>query len=320
MTSGGRLTEATSSLRARKRIFNLHTKGFQQMASFYSNGLEFNYGTRGRGTNTFFFQHGIGGTLAQPFRFLIPPDVEDPNVHKEPGGHAGQFRMAAFDFRAHGATPLGDPEKLRIDIFADDLVAFMDHLQIKTAVLGGISMGAAVALSAALRYPERCIALVLCRPAWLDGSMSSLAIAAYAEAVRLLKDEPSPESALQKLEKSDIYRELITLSADAGKSLLGQVRCVVLDPNLRETAIARLQYLPTGQTGLDLQSAAAVNVPTLIMATPNDPIHPLSFAHALAGAIPHALFVKLRPKQLDDGPHIEEVNSQIFQFLASVLR
>ena len=57
-----------------------------------------------------------------------------------------------------------------------------------------------------------------------------------------------------------------------------------------------------------------MNVPTLIMATPNDPIHPLSFAHALAGAIPHPLFVKLRPKQLDDGPHIEEVNSQIFQF------
>jgi len=60
-------------------------------------------------------------------------------------------------------------------------------------------------------------------------------------------------------------------------------------------------------------------VPTLIMATPNDPIHPLYFAHALAGAIPHASFVKLEPKQLNDGPHIEEVNSRIVQFLDSVL-
>jgi pimeloyl-ACP methyl ester carboxylesterase len=194
----------------------------------------------------------------------------------------------------------------------------MDHLQITTAVLGGISMGAAVALSAALRYPERCIALVLSRPAWLNGSMSSQAIAAYAEAARLLKDEPSPEGALQKLEKSDIYRAINEQCADAGKSLLGQVRCVVLDPNRREAAVARLQYLPTGQSGLDLQSAAAVEVPTLIMATPNDPIHPLSFAHALAGAIPHASFVKLEPKQLNDGPHIEEVNSLIVQFLDSV--
>jgi pimeloyl-ACP methyl ester carboxylesterase len=288
------------------------------MASFYSDGLQFNYATRGLGANTFFFQHGIGGTLAQPFRFLLRSDGEESNVDKEPGVRERKFRMAAFDCRAHGATPLGDPEKLRIDIFADDLVAFMDHLQIKTAVLGGISMGAAVALSAALRYPERCIALVLSRPAWLNGSMSSQAIAAYAEAARLLKDEPSPEGALQKLEKSDIYRAINEQCADAGKSLLGQVRCVVLDPNRREAAVARLQYLPTGQSGLDLQSAAAVEVPTLIMATPNDPIHPLSFAHALAGAIAHASFVKLEPKQLNDGPHIEEVNSLIVQFLDSV--
>src|SRR5258708_3113173 len=150
------------------------------MASFYSDGLQFNYATRGLGANTFFFQHGIGGTLAQPFRFLLRSDGEDSNFDKEPGG---------------------------------------------------ISMGAAVGLSAALRYPERCIALVLSRPAWLNGSMSSQAIAAYAEAVRFLKDEPSPESALQKLEKSDIYRAINEQCADAGKSLLGQVRCVVLDPN-----------------------------------------------------------------------------------------
>ena len=288
------------------------------MASFYSDGLQFNYATRGLGANTFFFQHGIGGTLAQPFRFLLRSDGEESNVDKEPGVRERKFRMAAFDCRAHGATPLGDPEKLRIDIFADDLVAFMDHLQIKTAVLGGISMGAAVALSAALRYPERCIALVLSRPAWLNGSMSSQAIAAYAKAARLLKDEPSPEGALQKLEKSDIYRAINEQCADAGKSLSGQVRCVILDPNQREAAVARLQYLPTGQSGLDLQSAAAVAVPTLIMATPNDPIHTLSFAHALAGAIPHASFVKLEPKQLNDGPHIEEVNSLMVQFLDSV--
>ncbi len=162
--------------------------------------------------------------------------------------------LAAFDFRAHGATQLGDPEKLRLDVFADDLVAFMDHLQIETAVLGGISMGAAVALQAALRHPERCVALVLCRPAWLNGYMSAPAIAAYAEVVRLLR-EPSPESALQRLEKSDIYRVIATQSADAGKSLLGQIRCVVADPNLREAAVARLQYLPMGQPGLDLESA-----------------------------------------------------------------
>lgn len=34
--------------------------------------------------------------------------------------------------------------------------------------------------------------------------------------------------------------------------------------------------------------------------------------------VTHASFVKLKPKQLNDSPHIEEVNSQVFRFLDSV--
>jgi pimeloyl-ACP methyl ester carboxylesterase len=288
------------------------------MASFYSDGLQFNYATRGLGRNTFFFQHGIGGTLAQPLRFLQPTGDEESGIEEE-GTPVQQLRLAAFDFRAHGRTRPGDPEKLRLDTFADDLAAFMDYLQVERAVLGGISMGAAVALNAALQYPERCIALVLSRPAWLDGSMSATAVAAYLEAVKYLKEEPSPERALQKLENSDTYRAIAKQSADAGRSLLGQVDCVVADPSLREAAVARLHYLPSGQPGVDLKSTAAVSVPTLILATPNDPIHPLSYAQSLAATIPGALYAQLAPKQLDDGPHIEEVNAHLVKFLDSVL-
>jgi pimeloyl-ACP methyl ester carboxylesterase len=170
------------------------------VASFYSDGLQFYYATRGPGPNTFFFQHGIGGTHVQPLRFLRPVDYEGSGSGQSLAS-IQQLRLAAFDFRAHGRTPVGDPKKLRLDAFADDLIAFMDCLQVNRAVLGGISMGAAVALNAALHYPERCIALVLSRPAWLHGSMSATAVAAYTKAMKLLKEE-SPEGALQKLENS----------------------------------------------------------------------------------------------------------------------
>src|SRR5437016_13440513 len=193
------------------------------MTSFYSDGLQFNDATRGLGRNAFFFQHGIGGALAQPLRFLLPPDGKELSLNQQSKIRAQQFLLAAFDFRAHGSTPLGDPAKVRLEVFAEDLVAFMDHLQIEIAVLGGISMGAAVALRTAFACPERCIALVLCRPAWLNGSMSAPAIAAYAEVVKLLRAEASPETALQKLEKSDIYRVILTHSPDAARSLLGQI-------------------------------------------------------------------------------------------------
>jgi pimeloyl-ACP methyl ester carboxylesterase len=288
------------------------------MASFYSDGLQFNYATRGPGPSTFFFQHGFGGTHAQTLRFLQPIDDEGSSIDRQ-RTCIQQLRLAAFDFRAHGRTPPGDPQKLRLHTFADDLAAFMDHLQVERAVLGGVSMGAAVALNAALHYQERCLALVLSRPAWLDGAMCATAIAAYAEAVKYLEEEPSPESALQKLENSEIYRAVVKQSADAGKSLLGQVRCVVSDPSLREAALARLRHLPSGQPGLELTSAAAVSMPTLILATPNDPIHPLSYAQSLAATIPGAFYVELAPKQLDDGSHIQEVNAHLVKFLNLVL-
>ena len=35
-------------------------------------------------------------------------------------------------------------------------------------MIGGISLGSAVAVNVALRYPERVLGLVLSRPAWID--------------------------------------------------------------------------------------------------------------------------------------------------------
>ena len=52
---------------------------------------------------------------------------------------------------------------------------------------------------------------------------------------------------------------------------------------------------------------------------PSDPIHPLSYAQSLAATIPGAQYVELAPKQLDDGPHLEEVNVHLVKFLNSVL-
>ena len=284
------------------------------MAFFISDGLRFEYTSRGLGAKTFFFQHGIGGTQAQPLRFL-DPFAGGSSVTGTPRAFFQQVRLLTFDFRAHGRTPVGDPERLRLDIFADDLVAFMNYLEVEQAVLGGISMGAAVALNTALRYPERCTALVLSRPAWLNGSMSPTAIAAYKEVIKCLKQEPSPEHALEKLERTDIYGIIVKQSADAGRSLLGQLRSVVSDPSLRAAVLARLHHLPSGQPGDDLRRATQIKVPTLVLAAPGDPIHPLSYAREIAAAIPGSTYIELAPKQLDDGPHIQEVNAYLLQFL-----
>src|SRR5665213_18121 len=122
------------------------------MPAFQHHGLTFNYRETGKG-NPFLFQHGLGGDVNQPFGLFKPPDG---------------FRLISLDCRAHGMTPAGDPNQLDIPTLTDDCAALLDCLSIRRAVIGGISMGAAIAINFAMRFPTRVLALVLSRPAWLD--------------------------------------------------------------------------------------------------------------------------------------------------------
>lgn len=119
------------------------------MPFFQHDAVRFHYRQTGRGL-PFVFQHGLGGTVNQPFGLFTPP--------------AG-FQLMAFDFRCHGKTePLGDPQRIGISAFADDLLVWLDRLQISRAIIGGISLGAAVALNFTLRFPDRVVGLVQSHP------------------------------------------------------------------------------------------------------------------------------------------------------------
>jgi 3-oxoadipate enol-lactonase len=71
------------------------------------------------------------------------------------------FRAITYDVRGHGESDVGDGQ-YSIEFFVDDLIALMDHLVIKRAILCGLSMGGYIALRAIERHPERVSALILC--------------------------------------------------------------------------------------------------------------------------------------------------------------
>ncbi len=70
-------------------------------------------------------------------------------------------RTITYDIRGYGASVSGD-ENLSIRLFADDLIALMDLLQIEKAIVCGLSMGGYIALNAVSRYEERFEKLILC--------------------------------------------------------------------------------------------------------------------------------------------------------------
>jgi pimeloyl-ACP methyl ester carboxylesterase len=74
--------------------------------------------------------------------------------------YASQARFISPDLRGHGKTSLGQADATLGQI-ADDLLAFMNALNLSKVCLLGHSMGGYIALEFAARYPQRLSSLVL---------------------------------------------------------------------------------------------------------------------------------------------------------------
>jgi len=260
---------------------------------FDRDGLQFHYRDEGHGL-PFVFQHGLGGDLYQPCGLYRP---------------AAGVRLITFDMRAHGETrPLGDPDRLSMATLADDLVAILDHLGIARGVVGGISLGAAVAANVALRYPERVLGLVLSRPAWIDRPVPE-SVDRYATIARLIR-ELGPEEGLEEFRQSPEFQAMERESPDCARSLVGQ-----FEHPRAEECVARLERLSRDTPCPDRALYRNLQVPTLILGNRQDPIHPWPLAETLSRLIPKAELREITPKSVSLDRHAADVQQAIDDFL-----
>ena len=70
-------------------------------------------------------------------------------------------RVIALDIRGFGKST-DEESHLSMDLFANDLILFIDRLGIEKVILCGLSMGGFIALNAMKRFPSRFEALILC--------------------------------------------------------------------------------------------------------------------------------------------------------------
>ena len=71
-----------------------------------------------------------------------------------------KYRVIAVDTRGHGKSPRGKAP-FGIRQFAEDLRDFMDELEIERANILGFSDGGNIAVTFALKYPQRVNRLIL---------------------------------------------------------------------------------------------------------------------------------------------------------------
>src|SRR5690242_3125332 len=134
------------------------------MTEFGYDGHRIRYDTYGDGDRVIVLAHGLLMNRRMYSR-LGPALAERGN------------RVICVDLLGHGRSDR--PEDLRLysmPLFARQVAALLDHLELESAVVGGTSLGANVALELATREPERAHGLFLEMPV-LDNALVAVAAA-----------------------------------------------------------------------------------------------------------------------------------------------
>jgi pimeloyl-ACP methyl ester carboxylesterase len=266
------------------------------MPKFSYDSLEFNYRDEGRGY-PFIFQHGLGGDADQTFAFFPP-------------GHP--FRLLTLECRGHGETrPLGPEDKLSIATFADDVIELMEELGIERAIVGGISMGAAVALNIALRFPDRCRALILSRPAWED-KPNPPTLHVLTKVAKLIRKHGAQEGLKHFRELPD-YNDVLKASPDNIVAIESQFT----HPRAEET-VAKLERIPADAPNRNRDEWESIVMPVLVLANRQDLIHPFDYAETLARIVPGAILKEVTAKSTSVDRHNDDVRNAIFEFISTI--
>jgi pimeloyl-ACP methyl ester carboxylesterase len=204
-------------------------------------------------------------------------------------------RVICVDLLGHGRSD--QPDDLRLysmPLFAKQLVALLDHLELERAVVGGTSLGANVALELAVSHPERVEGLFIEMPV-LDNALA--AVAAIFAPVLLGFRVGGPAIELSSRLASLVPRTNFLL--DIG-----------LDWARRRPrpTVAVLEGLLLGETAPGREQRLLIEQPALVVGHPRDPLHPFSDSGMLIEELRRARLVeansifewRTRPKRLND--------------------
>ncbi len=262
-----------------------------------NDGLNFYYETQGSGI-PFLFSHGLGGDIEQSKELV--------------GSALPGLQLILYDNRGHGKT--GEPgsvDRLNFSAMADDAAALLNHLSIETAVVGGVSMGAGIALAFCLKYPLRARAAILVRPAWLNNPAPPN-LAMFPEIAAIIQGV-GIERGRELFEKSDTYAAWKEHYPPAVNSVQG-----LFAGRSPKAIVATYEAIPRSVPYTTTEALNGLAIPALVLANRRDPIHPIEYAETLAHALPNGQLKEFPSKADGLQEHILAFRSCLREFLSNV--
>jgi pimeloyl-ACP methyl ester carboxylesterase len=248
---------------------------------FTSHGLCLSYEVYGSGPKILVYLHGLllDSNLNRPLATALAT--------------AG-YKVVLLDLPGHGKSEKPKHASVhRIDSYAEFVVALLDHLGTGTAVIGGVSLGANVALQCAVKAPSRTQGLLLEMPV-LEWAVPGAGLVFLP----LLLGVHYAAPAFRVL--GDLARAVPQTSSWIVEGLLAPLR---LQP---EEAAAVLHGLFVGPIAPTVEQRRSIRAPALVIGHHADFIHPFSDATNLVEELPRARLVqaasifelRVRPERL----------------------
>lgn len=249
--------------------------------SFLYGDYRLAYEIHGSGPQTVVLLHGL---------------LLDANVNRDLAAALADagFRVVLLDLLGHGRSDRPhDPALHRFDLYARQVVALLDELKVRQAVIGGVSLGADVALHVVAAAPTRVRALFLEMPVM---EQATPAAALLFAPILFVVDRAR---GLARIGTRLAQR----LPRPRNHTALSLLNLISMAP---EEIRAVLHGILVGPVVPELEARRAIKVPTLIIGHPGDFLHPFDDAEALARQIPGARFLaaksilelRMRPKRL----------------------
>jgi pimeloyl-ACP methyl ester carboxylesterase len=215
-------------------------------------------------------------------------------------------RVITVDLLGHGQSDRPrDMWRYSMALFAEQVLALMDHLQIDQAVVMGTSLGANAALEIASMAPERLRGMVIEMPV-LDNALLWSALFFTPQLVALTFGEP-----VMKLIAQGVRAVPRWLLPHYGNVMLDLVR---QDPG---PGGALLQGLFFGRIAPHRSERCTFQAPALVLGHRRDPIHPFSDAGMLADELPNGRLLQA-DSLVELRMHPERLTGEIASFLDEV--
>ncbi len=217
-------------------------------------------------------------------------------------------RIIACDIRGFGKST-DEESNLSIDLFSEDLMAFMDKLNIDKAIVCGLSMGGFIALNAMKRFPNRFEALILC-----DTQCIADTVEVKEKRYKTIDDinVNGVTDFNEGFIKSVFHKDSLTNKKD-------------LVEKLRTVVFANSQHIITGGlTALAERSETCstlkdINIPTLIICGREDEVTPLVQSESMNSTIRGSML-----RVIDYAGHVsnleqpDEFNKHLLNFLTDL--